>query len=94
VLTCEEFAAKVSDYIEGHVEGSEKFSMWLHAAICGHCRRYMKQLDVVIDLTSSLDESEQRAARSRDADCPEKLSDETRDKLLEAFREKHQHTDS
>lgn len=89
MLTCEEFASKVSEYLDGHVVGGERLSMWVHSAICGHCRRYLHQIGAVVDLTTQIklpDPSDPQQT------CDAELSDETRQRLLEAFRDKHRHT--
>lgn len=87
MLTCEEFADKVSEYLDGHVVGGERLSMWIHSAICGHCRRYLNQIGAVVDLTAQLETPD---ATDQERTCDAELPEETREKLLEAFRDRHQ----
>lgn len=79
MLKCEEFVEKVSDYIDGHLPGGERASIWMHKAMCGHCRRYLNQIKAVISLTQSMDRE-----LPAEEPCPEAMQQQ----LAAAFRAK------
>lgn len=78
MITCEEFAEHVTAYLEGTLPISERTSMWLHRLVCGHCRRYLRQMKLVVDLMGDVPEA-------TPADGP---SEATKNELLARFRDK------
>jgi len=65
MLSCKELAQQhAGDYIDGHLRGQLKWSVRLHLVLCGHCRRFIKQLKIVkvllknTSVYSDVDESE------------------------------------
>lgn len=48
MMSCEQFTRELSDYLDGQVELPQRARMWLHAAVCSHCRRYTKQMRLVV----------------------------------------------
>ena len=78
MMTCKEFADRVSDYLDGRVPYGERIGIWLHALMCEPCRRYMDQMRQTIDYMHEVGESE------HDEGCP----DEVKEELMEQFRSK------
>jgi hypothetical protein len=50
MITCEEFADRVTDYLEGTIPISERMGLWLHKTMCHHCRLYFDQMKFVVNL--------------------------------------------
>lgn len=47
MLTCKQLAQlHASDYIDGNLTFWQRASVQLHLAMCGHCRRFMRQMRV------------------------------------------------
>jgi len=44
MLSCKEVAANADQLVDGSLSLRRRLSMRLHILICGHCRRYLKQL--------------------------------------------------
>ena len=78
-MTCEEFAARVTDYLDGSVPFGERIGMWFHKLICHHCRRYLEQMRETVDLMDELDETEPPG---------EAPGDDLKRDLVEKFRKK------
>lgn len=75
-MDCEEFTDRVSDYLEGRVPFGERLGIWLHSAMCVHCRRYLEQMRETVELMGEVDEQD------REEGCP----DDVKDDLLDQFR--------
>jgi anti-sigma factor RsiW len=71
-LTCQELVELVTDYLEGALAPAERTRFESHLAGCQGCRAYLAQARRTIDLSGRLEEE----------DVPE----ETRERLLRAFR--------
>ena len=71
-ITCKELVEIVTDYLEGDMPAERRVLFEEHVAFCSWCRTYLDQMRQTIRLTGMLTE--------------EDLSPETRDTLLEAFR--------
>lgn len=80
MITCEEFAERVTAYLEGAVPMGERMGLWLHKMMCHHCRRYFNQMKLVVDLMGEVPEAEP-------ADEPDEA---TKQDLLEQFRRRNQ----
>lgn len=48
MLKCKDIADHSSDYLDGTLPLSRRLAIWLHLMMCGHCRRYLKNLRMVI----------------------------------------------
>lgn len=48
MLNCKDLSDTATTYIEGECSLAEKISIWVHMAICVHCRRYLRQLNLGI----------------------------------------------
>lgn len=79
MMTCEEFAENVTEYLEGNVPFAERIGMWFHTLLCDHCRRYLEQMRQTAELLGQLGEAEP------EADSPD---DELKRDLIEQFRDK------
>jgi len=71
-ITCKELVEVVTDYLEGRMPADRRLLFEEHVAFCSWCRTYLDQMRETIRLTGTLTEDD--------------LSPETRDALLEAFR--------
>jgi anti-sigma factor RsiW len=71
-LTCKELVEVVTDYLDGRMPAAQRLLFEEHVAFCSWCETYLDQMRETIRLTGMLRE--------------EDLSPETRDALLETFR--------
>ena len=71
-LICQELVEVVTDYLEDRMPAERRLLFEEHVAFCSWCRTYVDQMQDTIRATGSLDEGQ--------------LSPETRDALLDAFR--------
>jgi predicted anti-sigma-YlaC factor YlaD len=71
-ITCNELVEIVTDYLEGRMEPERRLLFEEHVAFCSWCQTYLEQMRETIRLTGTLTE--------------EDLSPETRDTLLDVFR--------
>jgi anti-sigma factor RsiW len=71
-MTCEEFVELVTAFLEGTLDEGTERDFVAHLAECPGCERYLDQVRVTISELGELP--------------PETLSGDTRDRLLEAFR--------
>lgn len=78
MITCEEFTGRITAYLDKSVPMGERMGLWMHAVLCKHCRRYLRQFEAVIELAGEVDGRE-----------PIELDDTARQRLLELFRQQH-----
>jgi predicted anti-sigma-YlaC factor YlaD len=71
-ITCKELVEIVTDYLEGRMPAERRLLFEEHVAFCSWCQTYLDQMRETIRLTGMLTEDD--------------LTPETRDTLLEAFR--------
>jgi predicted anti-sigma-YlaC factor YlaD len=71
-ITCKELVEIVTDYLEGRMAAEQRVLFEEHVAFCSWCQTYLEQMRETIRLTGTLTE--------------EDLSQETKETLLEAFR--------
>jgi predicted anti-sigma-YlaC factor YlaD len=71
-LICQELVEVITDYLEDRMPAERRLLFEEHVAFCSWCRTYLDQMQDTIRATGSLEE--------------EHLSPETRDALLDAFR--------
>jgi predicted anti-sigma-YlaC factor YlaD len=71
-LTCKELVEVVTDYLEGRMPPKERLLFEEHVAFCSWCQTYLDQMRETVRLTGMLTEDD--------------LSPETRDALLDVFR--------
>ncbi len=48
MLTCRQMSERASDIVDGQASWRERVSARLHVMMCDHCRRYFRQLRLVI----------------------------------------------
>jgi predicted anti-sigma-YlaC factor YlaD len=72
-LTCKELVEVVTDYLEGGMPPERRLLFEEHVAFCSWCHTYLDQMRETIRITGTLTEDD--------------LSPETRDALLETFRD-------
>lgn len=78
MITCEEFAQRVTAYLEGTVPMGERMGLWLHKTMCHHCRRYFNQMKLVVDLLGDVPDIEATDGCDKTA----------KQELLETFRKR------
>ena len=44
MLSCKELVAHSSDYLDGQLRLRERIGVRAHLAMCGHCRRFIRQM--------------------------------------------------
>jgi anti-sigma factor RsiW len=71
--TCREIVETITDYLEGSMPPDERERFAQHLAYCDACRVYLAQMRETIRLTGRIAE--------------ESLSQETRGRLIQAFRD-------
>lgn len=71
-LICQELVEVITDYLEDRMPAERRLLFEEHVAFCSWCRTYLDQMQDTIRATGSLKKDD--------------LSPETRDALLDAFR--------
>jgi len=51
MLTCQGLSENATAYMEGALPPMKRLGAWTHLRICPPCRRYLRQLRLVIGLT-------------------------------------------
>ncbi len=74
MLSCREITELATAYAEGALSFADRWRFRVHLAMCGTCRRYVKQLELT------------KAVLGRVPQPPPEPSPETREALLKAFR--------
>ncbi len=74
MLTCQELVALVTDYLEGKLPMTERLRFQLHIGLCGHCRAYLQQMELTVEVLGKLPAT------------PQELPSTTRDAMLAKFR--------
>jgi len=74
MLTCRDVTERVTDYVEGEMPFGQRVSVWMHLAMCRHCRAYLRQYRDTITTLNQL------PAEPPPPEC--------RDELLRRFRER------
>lgn len=49
MLTCREVVARSSALLEGELGFRERLAVRLHLAMCKHCRRFLRQLTLLVE---------------------------------------------
>jgi len=55
MLTCQEIAALLSDYLEGQLSLWQRMRFQLHLGMCASCRAYLHQLQATIGAARRLE---------------------------------------
>ena len=48
MLSCKEVVARADDYVDRQLSWREKLAVRLHLLLCSYCRRYVRQLRLLI----------------------------------------------
>ena len=78
-LTCQEMVELVTSYIEGTLAPRDAKRFEEHLTPCDDCGEYVQEMRTTIRVTGSLNHTE--------------MPPEMRERMLEAFREWHEHPD-
>ncbi|WP_020208975.1 zf-HC2 domain-containing protein [Gilvimarinus chinensis] len=54
MLKCRDLAHRASEYLDGSADKSLRWQIRLHLAMCRHCRRFVKHLQLTRQLTGSV----------------------------------------
>lgn len=74
MLSCKQLVLRSSDFLDGQLSLRERFALRVHLAMCGHCRRFIRQLRLAgrvvqqlpEDPIQDLDALAERLARATD----------------------------
>lgn len=58
MLTCKELVAHSSDYLDGQLTLRERLAMRAHLAMCGNCRRFIRQMKLTQAVIRQMPEGE------------------------------------
>jgi predicted anti-sigma-YlaC factor YlaD len=56
MLKCIEIVALTSDYLDGQLRFSDGLSMRAHLAMCGNCRRFVRQMRLTLRVIQHMPE--------------------------------------
>lgn len=59
MLSCKDVVNNASDYLNGDVPLMRRIGIWIHIAMCVHCRRYYQQITQSINSVSVIKPQEQ-----------------------------------
>lgn len=52
MLSCKEITELVTEYLERRLPLGQHLKFWVHISMCGHCRRYLRQMRMTVRLAS------------------------------------------
>lgn len=81
MIRCQDYTELLVEELDGALPSNKRAGMWMHRAICRHCRRYGRQIRTLIALEASL----VTATEDPTLACPEPL----KQTLLDAYRDAH-----
>jgi predicted anti-sigma-YlaC factor YlaD len=58
MLTCKELVAHSSDYLDGQLTLRQRLAVRAHLAMCGNCRRFIRQMKLTQALIRQMPEEE------------------------------------
>lgn len=58
MLTCKELVAHSSDYLDGQLTLRQRLAVRAHLAICGNCRRFIRQMKLTQAVIRQMPEEE------------------------------------
>ncbi len=58
MLTCKELVAHSSDYLEGQLTLRQRLAVRAHLAMCGNCRRFIRQMKLTQAVIRQMPEGE------------------------------------
>ena len=77
-INCKEASQLVSQAMDKPLGWRQRFDLWVHLAVCGMCRQFMKQLRL---MRATL----QRMVNQAENDPSVKLTDEARSRIRKAL---------
>ncbi len=78
MISCDEFVAQVSDYLDGRVPFGERIGVCMHRLMCVRCRNFYRQLKEIVEFVEV------------NADPPDTgPSEEVRSDLMNQYRERY-----
>jgi anti-sigma factor RsiW len=54
MLNCRDVTERTTDYVEGSLSYGQRVTVWMHLAMCKHCRAYLRQYRATIALVNQL----------------------------------------
>ena len=54
MLKCKDISIEATDYLERAMPLRRRLLVWYHLLICVHCRRYLRQLRIIIAMLPKL----------------------------------------
>ncbi|RIA31510.1 putative zinc finger protein [Ectopseudomonas oleovorans] len=58
MLTCKELVAHSSDYLDGQLTLRQRLAVRAHLAMCGNCRRFIRQMKLTQTVIRQMPEEE------------------------------------
>ncbi|QTN44866.1 zf-HC2 domain-containing protein [Ectopseudomonas mendocina] len=58
MLTCKELVAHSSDYLDGQLSLRQRLAVRAHLAMCGNCRRFIRQMKLTQAVIRQMPEGE------------------------------------
>lgn len=58
MLTCKELVAHSSDYLDGQLTLRQRLAVRAHLAMCGNCRRFIRQMKLTQTVIRQMPEDE------------------------------------
>ena len=58
MLTCKELVAHSSDYLDGQLTLRQRLAVRAHLAVCGNCRRFIRQMQLTQAVIRQMPEEE------------------------------------
>lgn len=90
MISCREFTQSLTQYMEGQLPAGGRMGIVMHSLMCSHCRRYARQVRLVVSLSSRASNDELPESDSGTSLEPAKREDE----LVNAFSRRHRGVDS
>ena len=72
MLCCRDLTELVTEYLERRLALWDRLRFQMHVVMCGHCRAYLKQMQVTVDALGEMPD--------------EPIPDDVREQLLQQFR--------
>jgi predicted anti-sigma-YlaC factor YlaD len=64
MLTCKELAENASEYLDGNLPPSRRLAVRVHLLLCRHCRDYVDQLALTLEMLRSVTAESEHVAVS------------------------------
>lgn len=57
MMSCRQFTRSLTDYMEGEASLGKRMGIVAHSLLCSHCRRYARQLSIVVSIAEIAEET-------------------------------------